>query len=123
MANISTRGLVQTGDNVMIGGFIPVGANPRRVIVRAIGPSLPVGGKLADPVLELFNAQGMSLGMNDDWRTGGQEAEIIASLVPPTSNLESAFIITLPGNANTTAVVRGKNGATGVALVEVFALP
>ncbi len=123
LANISTRGLVQTGDNVMIGGFIPVGANPRRVIVRAIGPSLPVGGKLADPVLELFNAQGMSLGMNDDWRTGGQEAEIIASLVPPTSNLESAFIITLPGNANTTAVVRGKNGATGVALVEVFALP
>ncbi len=123
LANISTRGLVQTGDNVMIGGFIPVGANPRRVIVRAIGPSLPVGGKLADPVLELFNAQGTSLGMNDDWRSGGQEAEIIASQVPPTSNLESAFIITLPGNANTTAVVRGKNGVTGVALVEVFALP
>ncbi len=123
LANISTRGFVQAGDNVMIGGFIPLGGVPRRVIVRAIGPSLPVAGKLADPTLELFNAQGVSLGANDNWRAGGQEAEIIASLVPPSNDLESALIITLPGNANTTAVVRGKNDTTGVALVEVFALP
>ncbi len=122
LANISTRGRVQTGDNVMIGGFILVGAAPRRVIVRAIGPSLPVPGKLADPTLELVNANGTTIGMNDNWRTGGQQAEIIATTVPPTNDLESALIATLPGNAATTAIVRGKNGTTGVGLVEVFAL-
>ena len=121
LANISTRGFVQTGDNVMIGGFILVGSTPQKVIVRAIGPSLPVAGKLADPTLELFNGNGMSLGTNDNWRTGGQEAEIAASTVQPISDLESAFVVTLPAGG-TTAIVRGKNGGTGVALVEVFTL-
>ena len=121
LANISTRGLVQTGDNVMIGGFILVGSAPRKVIVRAIGPSLPVPGKLADPTLELHDGNGTLLGSNDNWRSD-QEAEIVASTVPPMNNMESAIVVTLPASSQTTAIVRGKNGATGVALVEVFTL-
>ncbi|HEX7517656.1 MAG TPA: hypothetical protein VF345_10270 [Chthoniobacterales bacterium] len=121
LANISTRGLVQTGDDVMIGGFIIVGQASPRVIVRAIGPSLSVPGKLADPTLELHDVNGVLLAGDDNWRTGGQEAEIIATGIPPSDDLESAIVRTLnPGNY--TAIVRGKNNATGVALVEVFAL-
>ncbi len=110
---------VGAGENVLIGGFIVTGTAPKRVIIRAIGPSLPVAGALADPVLELNAADG-SVITNDDWRST-QEAEIIATTVPPTSNLESAIVATLsPGNH--TAIVRGKNGATGVGLVEVYDL-
>jgi hypothetical protein len=120
LANISTRGLVQTGENAMIGGFIVLGGS-EKVIVRAIGPSLPVAGALQDPVLELHNANGAVLQTNDNWRTGGQEAEIIATTVPPSNDLESALVRTLsPGNY--TAIVRGVGDTTGVALVEVFAL-
>jgi hypothetical protein len=120
LANISTRGLVQTGENVMIGGFIVLNGN-QKVIVRAIGPSLPVSGALQDPVLELHTANGAVLQMNDNWRTGGQQAEIIATTVPPKDNRESAIVRTLaPGNY--TAVVRGVNNTSGVALVEVYAL-
>ncbi|MEO5722672.1 MAG: hypothetical protein ABIR71_14575, partial [Chthoniobacterales bacterium] len=130
LANISTRGLVQTGDDVMIGGIILLGNAPRRVIVRAIGPSLsvggtPVAGRLMDTTLEIRDANGVVEGMNDDWRTGGQQAEIIATMVPPTSDLESAIVVTLPasaGGTGHTAIVRGKNNATGVGLVEVFGL-
>ena len=96
LANISTRTLVQSGDNVLIGGFIVVGANPRRVIVRAIGPSLNIAGKLADPTLELRDANGGLVRSNDNWRTGGQEAEIIATTIPPTNDLESAIVAILP---------------------------
>jgi CSLREA domain-containing protein len=120
LANISTRGLVQTGDNAMIGGFIVLNGN-QKVIVRAIGPSLPVSGALQDPVLELHNVNGAVVQMNDNWRAGGQEAEIIATTVPPSDDRESAIVRTLaPGNY--TAVVRGVNNTTGVALVEVFVL-
>ncbi|MEO5722671.1 MAG: dockerin type I domain-containing protein [Chthoniobacterales bacterium] len=120
LANISTRGRVQTGDDVMIGGFILVGSVPRTVIVRALGPSLPVTGALADPTLDLVDQNGMVLAANDNWRSS-QEAEIIATTVPPTNDLESAIVATLAG-APYAAVVRGKNGATGVGAVEVFAL-
>jgi hypothetical protein len=120
LANISTRGLVQTGDNAMIGGFIVLNGS-QKVIIRAIGPSLPVSSALQDPVLELHNSNGAVLQTNDNWRTGGQQAEIIATTVPPTRDEESAIVRTLvPGNY--TAVVRGVNQTTGVALVEVFAL-
>jgi hypothetical protein len=119
LANISTRGRVETGDNAMIGGFIVLNGS-QKVIVRAIGPSLPVSGALQDPVLELHNANGAVLQTNDNWRTD-QEAEIIAARVPPTRNEESAIVRTLtPGNY--TAVVRGVNNTMGVALVEVYAL-
>ncbi len=122
LVNISTRGLVQTGDNVMIGGFIITGA-PTRVIVRAIGPDLTnrgIPGALPDTTIELFDANGI-VAANDDWRTT-QEQEIIATTVPPNDNRESAIVRQLPPGGYT-AVVRGKNGATGVALVEVYALP
>ena len=129
LANISTRGLVQTGDNVMIGGIIALGAGSQKVIVRAIGPSLanavpPVAGALADPTLELYDGNGTLLLMNDNWRDT-QEAEIIASGVPPTDDMESAIVATLPASdtgVGYTAIVRGANGTTGVALVEFYAL-
>ena len=84
LANISTRGLVQTGDNVLIGGTIVLGNGAQRVIVRAIGPSLALAGKLADPTLELRDGNGTLIRSNDNWRTGGQEAEIIATGIPPS---------------------------------------
>jgi hypothetical protein len=120
LANISTRGLVQTGDNVMIGGLIVLGQNPVRVIVRAIGPSLPVPGALADPTLELRDGNGALLASNDNWRSD-QEAEIIATTIPPSNDLESAIVRNLaPGNY--TAIVRGAGGTTGVAVVEAYNL-
>ena len=121
LVNISTRGSVLTGDDVMIGGFIIVGA-PTDVIVRAIGPDLTargVAGAVQDTTMELFDANGM-VGSNDDWRST-QEQEIINTTVPPNDNRESAIVARLaPGGY--TAIVRGKNGTTGVALVEVFYL-
>lgn len=120
LANVSTRGLVGAGENVMIGGFIVVATDPQKLIFRAIGPSLPLDGKLADPMLDLYDSNGMLLTSNDNWRDT-QEAEIIASTIPPTEDAESAGVVTLSAGAYT-AIVRGKNGATGLALVEVYAL-
>jgi hypothetical protein len=123
LANISTRGFVQTGDSVLIAGTIVLGQGSQRVIIRAIGPSLNIAGKLADPTLELVNANGVPLAFNDNWRTGGQEAEIIQTTVPPTNDFESAIVYFLPGNgASYTAIVRGAGGTSGIAVVEVYAL-
>ena len=122
LANISTRGLVGTGDNVMIGGFI-LGANGARVIVRAIGPSLTqagIAGALSDTKLSLRNVNGTELAANDDWQDS-QKAEIQATGVPPSNSLESAIVATVP-NGNYTAIVSGYQGATGVGLVEVYNL-
>jgi hypothetical protein len=120
LANISTRGLVQTGDNVLIGGMIVLGQNPLRVIVRAIGPSLPVPGALGNPTLELRDGNGGLIAANDDWRSD-QEAEIIATTIPPSNDLESAIVRNLaPGIY--TAIVRGVNDTTGVATVEAYDL-
>jgi hypothetical protein len=121
LANISSRGSVATGENVLIGGFIVGGTEAQKVIVRAIGPSLSLAGKLADPELELYDGNGMLLQSNDNWRRD-QEAEIIATLLPPTDDNESAIVRTL-GQGAYTAIVRGRDGTTGVALVEVYALP
>ena len=121
LANISARGFVQTSDDVMIGGFIVLGTDSQRVIVRGIGPSLSVTGALADPTLDLVNPDGSILASNDNWRDI-QEADIIATGVSPTHDLESAIVATLVPGAYT-AIVRGTNGITGVALVEVYALP
>ena len=126
LLNISTRLRVQTGDNVLIGGFIVTGTDPKRGIVRAIGPSLSdagVQGALADTTLELRDGSGQLLAENDNWRTGGQEAEIIATTIPPANDLESAIVAMLPANsASYTAIVRGKNNTTGIGLVEVYDL-
>ncbi|HEV2842047.1 MAG TPA: kelch repeat-containing protein [Chthoniobacterales bacterium] len=120
LANISTRGFVQTGEDVLIGGLILTGHEPRRVIVRAIGPSLARPDALADPALELRDANGGLLASNDNWRTS-QEGEIIATTIPPSNDLESAIVQTLPP-ANYTAIVQGQGAATGIALVEAYAL-
>jgi hypothetical protein len=120
LANISTRGLVQTGNNVMIGGFIVVGPDSQKLIVRAIGPSLPLSGALANPRLELHGGNGALFAANDDWRSD-QEAEINATGLAPSNNLESALVRTLPPG-NYTAIVAGVNDTAGVALVEVYAL-
>jgi hypothetical protein len=120
LANIATRGRVLTGNNVMIGGFIITGSSPQRVILRAIGPSLPVQGKLEDPLLELFDRNGNPIASNNNWKDT-QQQEIEATTIPPSDNLESAVVAILPPEAYT-AVVSGVGGGTGVALVEVYAL-
>jgi len=122
LANISTRGFVETGTNVMIGGFI-VGNNGAEVIVRALGPSLAqagISGALSDPVLSLRNAQGTEVAANDDWHDS-QPAVIQATGVPPANSLESAIVTTL-ANGSYTAIVSGYHDATGVGLVEVYNL-
>lgn len=121
LANISTRGLVQTEDNVMIGGIIVLGDSETDVLVRAIGPELTAGGvegALADPVLELHDQDGVLITMNDDWKET-QQAEIEATGLAPSDDHESAILATLTP-ASYTAIVRGKNDTTGVALVEVY---
>jgi hypothetical protein len=123
LANISTRGVVESGDDVMIGGLIVLGNSEKRVIVRALGPSLGaagVAGALEDTTLELVNGNGTRVDFNDDWRDT-QEAAIRASTIPPGNDLESAIVADLAPGAYT-AVVRGFRGATGVALVEVYDL-
>lgn len=116
---------VQTGGNVGIGGFIVTGSVPKHVLLRAIGPSLVPSGvldALADPVLELHGPGGFATITNDNWRDDpAQEALIIASGIAPTNNLESAIDATLTPGAYT-AIVRGKNNTSGVALVEVYDL-
>ena len=121
--NLSTRMRVQTGDNIGIAGFIITGTAPKHVLLRAIGPSIsvPEVQVLADPVLEL-HPSGAATITNDNWRDDPvQEAAILATGLQPTNNLEAAIDTTLnPGTY--TAVVRGKNNTSGVALVEVYDL-
>lgn len=123
LANISTRGFVQTGDNVMIGGMIVRGSAESTVLIRAIGPSLAnlgVPNALPDPTLELHDGNGALLNSNDNWRDT-QQAEIEARGLAPTNDLESAILATLsPGGY--TAIVRGKNETTGIAVVEAYEL-
>jgi hypothetical protein len=120
LANISTRAAVQTGDNVLIGGLIVVGQSAANVIVRAIGPSLAVPGAMANPTLELRDGNGIAVASNDNWRTT-QESAIISTGVPPAHDGESAIVISFSPGAYT-AIVRGANGTTGVAVVEVYQL-
>jgi glucose/arabinose dehydrogenase len=123
--NLATRMRVQTGDNVLIGGFILIGSAPKKVIVRAIGPSLtvngqPLPGRLADPTLTLFDSAG-AIATNDDWMDSPQKQQIIDSTIPPTDPKESAIVATLqPGNY--TAIMSGVGGATGIGVVELYDL-
>ncbi len=123
LSNISTRGKVGTGDNVMIGGFIIGGNEPAQLLIRAIGPSLGTQGiafPLADPVLEIHDSTGNLISTNDNWRSA-QSKEIIATGLAPTEDLEAAIFATLqPGSY--TAIVRGQNNTGGVGLVEVYNL-
>ena len=124
MLNISTRGAVGSENEVMIGGIIVNGASPSRVLLRAIGPSLTelgVPGALQDPVLELHDNQGLLITTNDDWQVDDLFAIALTNLAPPDLR-ESAILATLYP-ANYTAIVRGKDGTTGVGLVEAYFLP
>ena len=122
LLNISTRLNVQAGENVLIGGFIITGTDPKQVLLRGIGPSLGaagLSGVLANPTLELHHSDG-SVVTNDDWKDS-QESEISASGLAPTNDLESAIIATLdPGFYS--AILSGVNGGTGVGLVEAYDL-
>jgi hypothetical protein len=120
LANISTRASVQTGNNVLIGGFIVLGQQSGRVIVRAIGPSMPVPGALANPTLSLHDGNGAQLATNDNWRSD-QEADIIATALAPSNDAESAIVTTLAPSLYT-AIIQGVNGTTGVGLIEVYNL-
>jgi hypothetical protein len=122
--NISGRVLVQAGDKAGIGGFIVKGSGFKRVIARAIGPSLssggqPVPGTLQDPILELHDSNG-GVKINDNWRSD-QEAEIQQSGLAPKDDRESAIIVTVPAG-NYTGIIRGAGGSTGIGLIEIYDL-
>jgi phospholipase/lecithinase/hemolysin len=123
LANISTRGFVQSGDNVLIAGFIIGSGGSDTILVRALGPSLAAAGvinPLPDPTLDLYDANGSVIRSDDNWRDS-QESLITSTALAPNDDAEAAIIRALaPGNY--TAIVRGKNGSTGVALVEVYNL-
>lgn len=123
LGNISTRGSVGTGDKVMIAGVIVTGDSKARVVVRALGPSLAakgINGFLADPTLELHDQNGSLVQTSDNWRDS-QQTEIIATSLAPSNDAEAAILADLLPT-NYTAIVRGKNDTTGVALVEVYHL-
>jgi PKD repeat protein len=132
LANISSRGLVQTGNNVMIGGFIvgPAKAADTRVIIRGIGPSLSgsnVPAPLQDPTLELHNRDGDKIATNDNWKIDdqsqqSQQAAVQGTGLAPSDDRESAILMTLtPGNY--TAILAGKANGTGIGLVEIYNIP
>jgi hypothetical protein len=123
MINLSTRGKVETGNRVMIGGFIIGGEQPTSYMVRAIGPSLldaGIANALLDPVLEIHNSDGVLISSNDDWRAD-QQQQIIDSGLAPSNDRESAIIATLaPGSY--TGVIRGAGDSSGIALFEIYKL-
>ncbi len=132
--NLSTRVAVGAGDDALIAGFVIEGGSAKRIMIRAIGPSLaggnaPVQRPLVDPVVELRDGLGTLIARNDNWRTteiggaigGDQAGDIEGSTIAPTSEAESAFIATLDPGAYT-AIVRGAAGGTGIALVEMYDL-
>jgi hypothetical protein len=127
LGNLSVRADVQTGDNVLFDGLILQGGLPKRVLFRAMGPSIqvngqPVPGALQNPTLELHGENGTLLASNDDWHDAPNNvAEIQATGLAPSDDRESAILMPLvPGNYTT--IVRGKNGTTGIALAEAYKL-
>ena len=125
LANISTRGFVQTADNVMIGGFALGGSsiNPARVVVRALGPSLAqvgINNPLSNPTLQLFDSNGQSVAFNDNWQDDpSQAAELQALNLAPANPNESA-IVTMLSPGLYTAVTSGQGGGIGIGLIEVY---
>jgi hypothetical protein len=123
LANISTRGFVLTGNNVMIGGFILGGSNNTRVVVRGIGPSLAQFGLnpvLSDPTLELRDSNGALLASNDDWQSDpGSASQLSALGLGLQDSKESGLLMSLPPGGFT-AILAGKNSGTGIGLVEIY---
>ncbi len=128
LANISTRAVVGAGDGALIGGFIVLGDSPKRVAVRALGPSLADAGItdfLADPTLEIHDSSGATIAANDNWQDDPTNQELSDAGLGPNEPNESAIITTLPASSTGlayTAVVYGANGSSGVGLVEVYDL-
>jgi sugar lactone lactonase YvrE len=125
LLNISTRARVQPGDGVLIGGMIVTGSVPKRVLLRATGPSLDKSGistYLADPILDLYDSSGTLLTTNDDWRNATNASDIQATGLAPQNDAEPAILTTLQAGQSYTAVVRGHNNDTGIALVESYDL-
>lgn len=140
MANISSRALVGTSSNREIAGFIIHSDNPstatratsgapsptptptKRIMIRGIGPSLPVAGKLLDPYLELRDQNGVLLVSNDDWGSAANAGDIASSGLAPTDVKESAILVDLDADQNYTAILSGVGGTSGVGLVEVYDL-
>ena len=124
--NLSTRGTVMSGDNVLINGFIVSGTDPKAVVVRALGPSLSnfgLSGVLADPVLTVYDSSGAIIASNDNWQTNGGATFIAQNGLAPSNPSESAALVTnLPPGAYT-VVVTGKNSTEGISLAEVYEIP
>jgi arylsulfate sulfotransferase len=124
LENISTRGSVDTGDNVLISGFIVGDVGSATVIVRALGPSLAshgVSGALSDPILKIFDSTGAAIATNDNWQDNVNAIDIQKNGLAPPNPSESALVLHLPAGAYT-AIVSGANGATGIGLAEVYTL-
>jgi hypothetical protein len=124
LVNMSARGSVGTGDNVLISGFIVGDVESATVVVRALGPSLAsfgVSNPLSDPVLTIYDSKRSAIASNDNWHEGNNATDIQREGLSPPNALDSAIVLSLPPGSYT-AVVRGANGATGNALVEVYDL-
>ncbi|MEO5719158.1 MAG: matrixin family metalloprotease [Chthoniobacterales bacterium] len=122
-ANISTRGRVGQGEDVLIGGFIVGGRTTKQIIVRALGPSLGGSGLavLADPTVELHGSDGQLIASNDDWASSSQQSDIVATGLQPSDPREAALMATIPAG-NYTAIVQGAGGSAGIGLVEIYDL-
>jgi hypothetical protein len=119
-ANISTRLAVGTGDNVLIAGFIITGSQPKKLVLRGLGPSVPVIANLGDPVLELHGSTAGLISTTDNWRDT-QESEVKTTTIPPSNDYDSAMVKILnPGTY--TAILSGRGATTGVGLVELYDL-
>jgi hypothetical protein len=122
--NMSTRGFVGTGDNVLISGFIVGDVDSATVVVRALGPSLAVygvSGVLSDPTLTIYDSSGSAIASNDNWRDNINWIDVRKNTLSPIDQRESALVLHLPAGAYT-AIVRGANGGTGIGLAEVYTL-
>ena len=120
--NVSTRGLVGTGDNVLIGGFIVTGTDPKTVVLRALGPSLSgfgLSGVLADPVLRVYNSSGTLIATNDNWQSDPNHFIVESNGLAPTNLSESATARSLAPGAYT-VIVTGKDATPGIGLVELY---
>ncbi len=125
MVQLSTRLQVGTASNALIGGLIMRGTSPKRLMIRAIGPSTNLAGALANPVLELYNSSNALVATNDNWGDAPNKQDMIDTGIPPISPNESAILTTLPSNPNNaayTAIVKGFNNSSGLGLVEVYDL-